>query len=62
MVFDQLKAHKTYSVIAKLSTKALPLAQVSYSSNFNSVETIWSIAKKDFFKRRLSDKYKLSKE
>ena len=60
LVFDQHKAHSKEDVLLKAGTKALPLPQVSYSSNFNSVETVWSIAKKNFFKRRLFDKYKLT--
>ena len=60
LVFDQFRAHMTDEVILKLSTRCVPLPQVTYSSNFNSIETVWSIAKQKFFKSRLLDGYKLT--
>ena len=62
LVFDQLRAHKTEPVMERLEPYVIPLPQVTYSSNFNSIETIWSIAKRSYFKHRLLDKYKLTEE
>lgn len=55
LVFDQLRAHKTEPVMERLEPYVIPLPQVTYSSNFNSIETIWSIAKRSYFKHRLLD-------
>ena len=60
-IFDQHKAHLTDEVMKKLSHYVIPLPQVSYSSNFNSIETLWQLTKQRYYKRRLLDQDQLSK-
>ena len=51
IVLDNATAHKTAATMNVLNTMYHPLFLPSYSSNFNSVEWVWGLAKKEVRRR-----------
>ena len=54
LIYDQHSSHESDHVWPAVTRAFQPLPQVSYSSNFNSIETVWSVAKRYFYRRRLA--------
>ena len=50
IVFDQHKAHHKDYNMQLMQQNFYPFPQTSYSSSFNCIETVWSIAKRNFGK------------
>ncbi len=48
VVLDNHSCHKTTATMKLLNTLFIPVFQPPHSSNFNSVETVWSSAKRNF--------------
>ena len=60
LIYDRHTAHSSNVSWPVVTKWFRPLPQVSYSSNFNSVETVWSLAKRHYFRHRLFDRQKLT--
>ena len=54
LIYDQHTSHEADHVWPTVTRNFTPLPQVTYSSNFNSIETVWSNAKRWFFRRRIA--------
>ena len=53
LVFDGASAHTSLRSLEQVNQHFTPLQQAPYSSPFNPVETVWSLAKRQFQKRQL---------
>ena len=53
LLYDGHRAHTNAASKALIDQYFEPLQQVAYSSPFNCIETLWSIAKRIFHKRLL---------
>ena len=53
LVFDGASAHTSLRSLEVVSRHFIPLRQAPYSSPFNPVETVWSLARRQFHKLQL---------
>ena len=62
LIYDQHTSHEADLVWPTVTRHFMPLPQVTYSSNFNSIETVWGNAKRWFFRRRIAVRGYLEEE